>query len=70
MTEQTETLADALPKEQQRARELLRQYQEIGPAGAFGAAMITQALARADAASASGDVVAMVRSLEELRELK
>ena len=64
------TLVEALPKAQQHARELLRQYQDIGLAGAFGALVITQALGRADAAAASGDVVAMIRSLKELRELK
>lgn len=62
-----DTLADALPREQERVRELLVQYVEIGPAGAFAAAMMRQSLARADQAVMSGDVVAMLRSLEDLR---
>ena len=61
------TLADAFPQEQARVRELLGVYKSLGPTGAFGAVMIEQALRRADAAAASGDVVAMLRSLEELK---
>jgi hypothetical protein len=45
-----ETLADALPKEMARVREILGYYKEIGPAGMFGAAMIEQDLRAADAA--------------------
>lgn len=55
------------PKEQARVRELLTQYKAIGPAGMFGAAMIEQALQRADQAAISGDVVAILRSFEELK---
>ena len=40
----TETLADALPQEMARVREVLGHYKEIGPAGMFGAAMIEQDL--------------------------
>jgi hypothetical protein len=49
-----ETLADALPKEMARVREILGYYKEIGPAGMFGAAMIEQDLRAADAAVMSG----------------
>ena len=41
------TLGSALSKEQARVRELLDDYREIGPSGAFGAAMIELALLRA-----------------------
>ncbi len=64
------SLGEQLPKEQARARELLAQYREIGPAGAFGAAMIEQALQRAAQAVMSGDVVAMLRAYEELKGLE
>ena len=64
------TLGDALPKEQARVREILGAYREIGPAGAFGAALIEHALRRADMAVMSGDVAAMIRSYNELREIK
>ncbi len=62
-----ETLADALPKEMARVREVLGHYKEIGPAGMFGAAMIEQDLRTADRAVMSGDVVAMLRSLKTLQ---
>ena len=60
------SLAEELPKEQQRVRELLEVYNTI-PTGAFGAMMLRQALGRAEQAAPSGDVVAMLRSYEELK---
>ena len=65
----TESLAEALPKEQARVREVLGHYKAIGPAGAFGAAMIEVELAKADRAAASGDVVAMLRAFQSLKEI-
>ena len=62
-----ETLADALPKEQQRVRELLPIYDAI-PAGVFAATMIRQSLARAEKAAASGDVAAMIAAYEDLKD--
>jgi len=62
-----ESLAEALPKEQERVRELIRVYDSI-PTGGFGASMLRQALKRAEQAAASGDVVAMLRSYEELKD--
>lgn len=67
MQQETETLADALPKEMARVREVLGHYKEIGPAGAIGAMFIGQDLQAADRAVMSGDVVAMLRALETLR---
>lgn len=67
MTQQTETLADALPKEMTRVRTVLGHYKEIGPAGAIGAMFIEQDLQAADRAVMSGDVVAMLRALESLK---
>lgn len=67
MNQQTETLADALPKEMARVRTVLGYYKEIGPAGAIGAMFIEQDLQAADLAVMSGDVVAMLQSLETLR---
>ena len=61
-----ETLAEALPKEQQRVRELLPIYDEI-PAGIFAATMMRQSLTRADQAASSGDVVAMLAAYEDLK---
>jgi hypothetical protein len=65
-----ETLADALPKEQARCRELLGIYKEIGPAGMFGALMIETALREADQAVMSGDVAAMRWAYEKLKGFK
>jgi len=70
MSEQTETLADALPKEMARVREVLGYYKEIGPAGAIGAAFIEGDLQAADRAAMSGDVVEMMRALLLLRGIK
>lgn len=61
------TVGDEFPKQQARVRELLVQYKAIGPNGAFGAAMIEGVLHRADQAAISGDVVAIVKSYEELK---
>ena len=60
------SVGEEFPKEQARVRELLGVYKTI-PTGAFGAAMIEQALKRADEAAISGDVVAILRSYEELK---
>jgi hypothetical protein len=62
-----ETLANALPKEQERVRELIPIYESVGVAGAFAVAMMKSSLRAAEIAAASGDVVAMVRALEDLR---
>jgi len=59
-------LAEALPIEQARVREMLPVYDSI-PAGKFAAAMIRQSLAQAEQAAASGDVVAMLRAYEDLK---
>ena len=60
------TLAEALPAQQARCRELLEQALEIGPSGAFLAAMLRQSLARAERAAADGDLPAMILALNDL----
>ena len=60
-----ETLAEALPREQQRVRELLPMYDAV-PNGNFAAAMMRNSLARAEQAATSGDVVAMLAAYEDL----
>jgi hypothetical protein len=64
-----ESLAEALPREQARVREILGHYKEIGPAGVFGAAFIEADLREADQAVMSGDVVRMIRAYEKLKEI-
>jgi hypothetical protein len=61
------TLGDALSREIERCQELLVAYAEIGPAGAFGAAMIRADIAAAHKAMMEGDCVAMIRAYEALK---
>lgn len=63
------SLAEELPKEMARVREVLGHYHQIGPAGMFGAAFIEQDLRAADAAVMSGDVVAMIKAYEALKQI-
>lgn len=65
----TETLADALPREMQRVREILPHYKEIGPAGMFAVAMIEADLRAAEKAMMACDVVAMLRVYQSLKEV-
>lgn len=61
-----ETIAEALPVEQQRGRDLLRLY-DATPTGVFAATMMRQSLARAERAAAAGDVVAMLAAYKDLQ---
>ena len=61
-----ENLAEALPKEQQRVRDLLPFYDAI-PTGVFAATMMRQSLVRAEQAAASGDVITMLAAYEDLK---
>jgi len=63
----SESLGEAFPREQARVREILGYYKEIGPAGAFGVALIEDILRRADRAAISGDVVEMIRVYKEMQ---
>lgn len=63
----SESLADALLREQARVRGLLESAIEIGPNGAFAALMYRRALERAEKAVASDDVLEMCRACEGLR---
>lgn len=64
------SLGEQYPIQQARVREILGYYKEIGPAGMFGAAMIEDLLQRADQAAISGDLVAMIRCYEEMKEVE
>ena len=70
MSNSMSTLGVELPEEQARVRQLLIQYHEIGPNGAFGAMMIEQALAEADRAAVSGNVQKMLQALHKLQKLE
>ena len=62
------TLGDDLPREIERVQELLVIYNNIGPAGAFGATMLRLALGRATRAMAEGDLPEMIRAYQDLKE--
>lgn len=65
----TESLGEALPKEQARVRELIRQYRDpiLGGAGEIAARMMEASLQAADKAVMSGDVVEMIRCHKDLQ---
>lgn len=65
------TLGDAYPKEQERLRKLLETYEEVRKLGAFvdfAVAGIKDVQRRADEAAISGDVVAMLRMYQEMKD--
>lgn len=64
-------LAEALPLEQARCREILMHARALPAAsGAFLAIMLSQALDRAERAAAAGDVVGMIAAYKDLAEFK
>ena len=60
------TFADELPRQQARCREILEVATLLGVPGMFLSQCIKRSLARADQAAAAGDVVAMLRALQDL----
>lgn len=65
----TETLADALPKEMARVRDVVMpRYVEIGPAGSLALHFMRAALDRAAKAMATGDLAEMIRAYEDLKD--
>jgi len=64
--ETNESLAEALPREQERVRNLLPLYDAI-PTGILAATMMRNSLRQADQAVMSGDVIAMIRCYEDLK---
>jgi len=63
----SKTLADALPAESARVREVLWIYKSLGKAGQIGAMLIEQDLKAADLAVMSGDPVAMLKAYQVLK---
>lgn len=63
------SLGEALPAEMTRVRDVVMPpYVEIGPAGIFALTMMRQSLDAATKALAEGDVIAMLRCYEDLKE--
>lgn len=65
----SDSLGEALPRECARVRELIPMYAQI-PTGGFAIAMMEQALRRADHAMMTGDLSAMIKVYNELREFE
>ena len=65
----SDSLGEALPKEQARVRALIVMYNapELGGSGRFATMMMEQSLQAADKAIMSGDVVEMIRCYEDLK---
>ena len=69
MSDESKSLGTALPAEMARVRdEVLPEYLAIGVGGAFAATLIRMHLDKAAAAMAEGDVVAMLRAYQALKE--
>lgn len=64
------SLAEGLPQQQARCREILEHAIAIGAPGAFLAAMLRISLAKAEKAAASGDLAAMVEAYRDLETYK
>ncbi len=62
-----DNLMNGLQKELKRNRGILLEYEAI-PTGFFGATMIKQAIAAAELAITSDDIVEMMRCYKELQE--
>lgn len=62
------SVGEEFPKEQERVRELLVEYRALGAVGVFGAVQLAATLKRADEAAMSGDLVAVLRSFQEMKE--
>jgi hypothetical protein len=66
----SDSLGEALPKEQARVRALIVQYRDplLAGAGDFAAAFMEQDLQKTDEAVMSGDAVEMIRMYQKLKE--
>lgn len=69
--EQPLSLGEALPLEMARVRDkIMPQYIAIGPAGAFALAVMRVELNAAANAMIEGDVVAMMRAYQSLKDFE
>lgn len=62
----SETLADALPKEIERVSALIPLYEQIGPAGNFATAMMKASIQQAQRAISNNDTVGMIAAYRDL----
>lgn len=66
----SENIIEGIQREVARNRELLKEYEAIGPVGTFGATMIKQNIIDAKSAVAHGDTIEMIRQFQSLKENK
>ena len=66
----SESVGTAIQDEIKRNYELLALYKSIGPAGTFGAAMISADLDAAHAALKNNDVIEILQAYERLKDNK
>jgi hypothetical protein len=64
------TIDRELPKELNRVRQVLRDYQAIGHPGQFAAMMIQRELRLAEGAYVREDPVEMLRAYESLKDIE
>jgi hypothetical protein len=62
------TLADELPRQQERCRMILENALQIGQPGELLAMMLRASLKRAELAAISGDIVQMIYAIKELQQ--
>lgn len=62
----SENLMDGLFRQMNRCRELVKEYEKIGPVGVFGKTMIQRDIEAAEKAIASGDIVQMIDAYKAL----
>ncbi len=63
------SIGTEFPKEQERVRKVLTQYEAIGNPGIFGATMIKESLCKAEQAAISGDVIKILQAYEDLKTI-
>lgn len=62
------TVGEEFPREQARVRELITIYRELPDGvGVMAATLMEQTLQRADQAQASGNIIEILRSFEEMK---
>lgn len=64
------SVGEDFPNEQARVRTIQQHAREIGPAGAFLVAICELALRNAEQAAISGDLVAILRAYQDLKEFQ
>jgi hypothetical protein len=63
-------LIEGIQKQCERCRELVKDYESIGPAGRFGKFMIEKDIQEGEASIASGDTIRMIAAYKALEGCK